>query len=222
MSLRWCGRALLRTAVACGLVLAGDGAARAQAAAPSALPRLVSAEIGAVSPNAQSGGLAAADVAVSETGSVGTVTLVQDMAPYGAELARAVPSWRFEPAQEKGKAVPSRVAVLWLARPPLTAFVAPANPRYKGTTAPDYLPWPTSIAVAPYPPGALGSGTVVLEADISDRGHVTGTHRLSATSAFDAAADEAARKWTFRPAQAHNRDVASRAVLIFSFAGTTR
>src|SRR5262249_51387951 len=123
MSLRSRGRALVRTALVSALVLAAGGRALAQTAgADSALPRLVSAESGGVSPNAQPGGLAACDVAVSETGSVGTVTLVQDMAPYGAELARAAASWRFEPAREKGQAVPSRVAVLWLVRPPATAF----------------------------------------------------------------------------------------------------
>lgn len=166
--------------------------------------------------------MAACDVAVTETGSVGSVAVVQDMAPYSDALTQALPSWRFDPAREKGRAVPAKVLVVWLARPPLTAFPAPANPRYKGTVAPEYLPWPTSIAVAPYPPGALGSGIVLLEADISSQGHVTGTHRLSSPTAFDGAADDAARKWTFRPALVHNREAASRAVLIFSFTGTTR
>jgi outer membrane biosynthesis protein TonB len=222
MSIRIGAGFLVRVGVFGGAVLAGGGAARAQTAGDSAFPRLVSAEIGGISPNAQSGGVAACDVAVTETGAVGAVSVVQDMAPYSDALTQSLPRWRFEPAREKGQAVPAKVLVLWLARPPLTAFPAPANPRYKGTVAPDYLPWPTSIAVAPYPPGALGSGIVVLEADVSNQGHVTGTHRLSSTSAFDGAADDAARKWTFRPALVRNREAASRAVLIFSFAGTTR
>ena len=214
---------LVSSGVVAAAVLAGGGAALAQTAGgDSALPRLVSAEIGGISPNAQSGGVAACDVAVTETGSVGAVAVVQDMAPYSDVLTQSLPKWRFEPAREKGHGVAAKVLVLWLARPPLTAFPAPANPRYKGTVAPDSLPWPTSIAVAPYPPGALGSGIVILEADISSQGHVTATHRHSATSAFDGAADDAARKWTFRPALVHNREAASRAVLIFSFAGTTR
>src|SRR5262245_53217522 len=138
------GRAPLAAAApARGVVGACGAEALAQpAGADSALPRLVAAAIGGVSPNAQSGGLAACDVAITESGSVGSVAIVQDMAPYSDALAKAVPSWRFEPAREKGKAVASRMLVLWLARPPLTAFAAPANPRYKGTVAPDYLPWP--------------------------------------------------------------------------------
>ena len=55
-------------------------------------------------------------------------------------------------------------------RPPGTTFAAPENPRYKSTTAPEELPWPTSVLVPPYPMNALGSGKVVLEADISDAG----------------------------------------------------
>src|SRR5262249_56968584 len=97
------------------------------------------------------------------------------MAACGDELAKAGPWGGFERARDHGQAVASHVAVLWLARPPLTAFAAPANPRYKGTVAPDYLPWPTSIAVAPYPPGPLGSGSLVLAAAIPPGGRAPGT-----------------------------------------------
>ena len=97
----------------------------------------------------------------------------------------------------------------------------PEDPRYKNTTAPAELPWPTSVAVPPYPPNALGSGKVVLEADLSDRGAVTKTRILTPPSPFDSAAADTARQWQFRPASRGNRDVASRAFLVFSFVGTT-
>src|SRR6185436_4401420 len=110
----------------------------------------------------------------------------------------------FEPAREGARSVPSRVLVLGFFRPPGINFPAPASPRYKTTAAPEEIPWPTSVAVPPYPPNALGSGMVVLEADVSDRGQVTGTRVLSAPGAFDSAAADAVQKWVFRPARYKN------------------
>jgi TonB family protein len=202
------------------LIVLAAGTAFAQS--PSSLPRLLEATLGPAPWNVQSGGIAAYDVHLDETGAVTRTDVVQDVAPYGSILGEALPSWRFEPARAEGHAVKSRVLVLGLFRPPATAFVVPPVPRYKTTVAPADIPWPTSVAVPPYPPNAMGSGKVVLEADVSDAGTVTGVRVLTPASAFDGAAGDAARQWTFRPARKGTRDVAARAVLVMSFVGTTR
>jgi TonB family protein len=205
------------------VVLAGAllAAVELGAQGQTSLPRLLAAELGPVPWNVRSGGIAAYDVRLDESGAVASAEMVQDVAPYGGMLGHALPSWRFEPARAEGRAVPSRVLVLGFFRPPELHFAAPQNPRYKDTVAPDEIPWPTSVTVAPYPPSATGSGYVLLEADVSESGTVTGTRRASPTTPFDSAAAEAARQWTFRPARRGNRDVASRAFLVFSFTGTT-
>jgi TonB family protein len=184
-------------------------------------PRLVAAELGGAPWNVNSGGIAAFDVRIDATGSVTSADVVQDVAPYGVMLREALPSWRFEPAREGGRALASRVLVLGFFRPPAITFAPPENPRYKNTTAPAELPWPTSVTAPPYPPNALGSGKVVVEADLSDRGRVTNTRVLTPPSPFDSAAADSLREWRFRPASRGNRDVASRAFLVFSFVGTT-
>jgi TonB family protein len=198
-------------------------AAAAQAAPPGAttLPRLLSAGLGAVPWSTQSGGIAAYDVRLDESGSVTGADIVQDVAPYGELLGAALPAWRFEPAREEGRPVPSRVLVLGFFRPPALIFAAPENPRYKGTVAPDAIPWPSSVGVPAYPPNAFGGGGVILEVDISEEGDVTSTRVLTPAGPFDGAAAEAARQWKFRPASRGNRDVAARAFLVFTFAGTT-
>jgi TonB family protein len=136
-------------------------------------------------------------------------------------LCDAVRAWLFDPAMAGGQAVPARVLVLGFFRPPALDFAAPDAPRYKTTSAPEELPWPTSVVVPPYPPNALGSGMVVLEADVSDRGAVTRTRILSAAGAFDGAAADTVAKWAFRPARYKGREVPSRAFLLVSFVGTT-
>jgi TonB family protein len=185
-------------------------------------PRLLSAPIPPAPLGAQSGGIAALDVTVDATGSVTAAETVQDFAPFGDLIREAVRGWRFEPAREQGRTVARHVLVLGFFRPPELAVLAPARPRYKDTTAPPELPWPTSVTVPPYPPNALGSGKVVLEVDISEEGKVTSARVLTPTSAFDGASTGAARAWTFRPASLGGRPAAARAFFIFSFVGTTR
>jgi TonB family protein len=63
----------------------------------------------------------------------------------------------------------------------------------------------------------MGSGKVILEADVSSRGAVTAVRRVSAPTAFDSAATDTARRWVFRPARREGRPVESRVVLVFSF-----
>jgi hypothetical protein len=50
---------------------------------------------------------------------------------------------------------------------------------------------------------------------------VTGARVLTSPTPFDGSSVEAARGWVFRPASRANRDVASRAILVFTFSGTT-
>src|ERR1700752_4119140 len=90
------------------LALAGVTAAEAAAS----LPRLVAADLAPAPWNVQGGGIAAFDVRIDERGAVTKAEIVQDVAPYGAMLAEALPSWRFEPAREGSRAVPTRVLVL--------------------------------------------------------------------------------------------------------------
>ncbi len=201
------------------LFLAGPMVASSEPAAT--LPSLQAAQIEPVPWNARSGGIAAFDVSLDAMGSVVRAEPVQDVAPYGAQLAAALPSWRFEPARADRVPVPTHVSVLGYFRPPATAFAVPPHPRYKDTVVPDVIPWPTAVVVPPYPPDALGSGAVFLEADVSDAGAVTNVRVLPGPTAFLGAAQDTALRWTFRPARRGGQAVASRAFLVFSFVGTT-
>jgi protein TonB len=201
------------------VVLAGLAAtAMAQATTP---PRLVSAQLGPAPWNVQSGGIAACEVTLDENGAVVGADLVQDVPPYGAQLNDAVRSWRFEPAREGDRRVGARVLVLGLFRPPTLSIPTPENPLYKTTQAPEEIPWPTYVAVPPYPANVVGSGKVIVETDVSDQGKVASARALGEASVFDSAALDAARQWTFRPASRSGRPIASRAYLVFSFVGVT-
>lgn len=204
----------LLTVVVAGLA----AAAMAQATQP---PRLVSAQLGPAPWNVESGGIAACEVTLDENGAVVAADAVQDVPPYGAQLKAAVRSWRFEPAREGDRRVGARVLVLGFFRPPTLSIQTPQTPRYKATQAPADIPWPTYVAVPPYPANVVGSGKVIVEADVSDQGQVVAVRALGAATAFDSAALDAVRQWTFRPAARSGRPIASRAFLVVSFVGVT-
>ncbi|MFI5182926.1 MAG: energy transducer TonB [Vicinamibacteria bacterium] len=204
---------------ALGLLVVLSAAAVPAAAVDPSPVRLVAVELGAPPFGTVSGGITAFDVTVDEHGAVSRADCVQDLAPYSDLMRTALPAWRFEPAHAAGAAVTARTLVLGFFRPPSLTFAAPSNPRYHSTEAPPEVPWPTSVAVPPYPPNAQGAGLVILEIDISAGGKVTGARVVTTASAFDGASTSTARAWTFRPAQRNGRPVTSRAYLVFSFPG---
>jgi len=68
-------------------------------------------------------------VTLDARGSVGSVDLVQDVAPYGGRLRGDIlSSWRFEPGREDGRPVGTQVLVLAFFRPPALAIQTPASP----------------------------------------------------------------------------------------------
>jgi TonB family protein len=192
-------------------------AAAVAAQGPSSPPRLATATVSAAPWNAAGGGIAAYDVGLDATGAVVSAEIVQDVPPFGALLGEGLRSWRFEPAREGGRASSARLLVLGLFRPPMLLFATPSNPTYRSTVAPEEIPWPTSVVVPPHPPNVMGSGKVIVEADVSSRGAVTAVRLVSAATAFDSAATDTARRWVFRPARRAGRAVESRVVLVFSF-----
>ncbi|HXY39074.1 MAG TPA: energy transducer TonB [Vicinamibacteria bacterium] len=197
----------------------------AVAASPQAAPRppsLLRARVSVPPWNVQSGGIAACEVALDDKGAVQGADIVQDVAPYGAQLRDdIVSSWSFEPARESGRGVPAHVLVLGFFRPPSLHVPAPDVPLYKKTKAPETVPWPTHVEAPPIPPNVTGSAQVILEADVSEQGRAGSPRVLSQASAFDQSALDTLRAWTFRPASRGGRPVASRVFLVFSYIGVT-
>jgi TonB family protein len=184
-------------------------------------PRVTQARVSGAPWNVMSGGIAACDVTLDASGAVVKADMVQDVAPYGAQLRDDIlSSWRFAPATEDGRPVGEHVLVLGLFRPPTLNIPAPTNPLYKTTRAPEGLPWPENVVVPPYPANAMGSGKVIMEADISSQGGVESARVLSPAGPFDSPALDTIRAWTFRPASKRNRPVGARVFLVFSFVGT--
>ena len=96
-------------------------------------------------------------------------------------------------------------------------FAAPPAPPPPPPGAPRSIPYPTEIGIPPYPPNRIGAAAVLVAVEIDDRGTVTAAAIVGGSTGFDDASLDAARRWKFRPAVHLNRDVPSRAYLLFVF-----
>ena len=174
--------------------------------------------------NVQSGGRRRLRRDGGREGSVTAVDIVQDVAPYGDALREAIRGSTLEPAREQGRVRARRVAPRRLP----AASPSSRSSRRSGHATwrpplPPIFPGRTSVTVPPYPPNALGSGKVILEADVTEEGKVTSPRGPQSRLAVRRGRHRGPpQESVFRPATRDGRPTAvSRIYLLFSFVGTT-
>jgi len=165
------------------------------------------------------------ELAIAEDGSVARVEALSPRTPFVDTLGSALQAWTFTPAEEKeaaegneeakAKPVPTRVVVAGFLRPPELLVVAPP-PTGLPATSPA-VPKPVQMVPPAYPPKALGDGVVVLEVGVDEKGAVGPVNVVQSSPAFDQAAVDAAKMWTFQPAVRNGQRIASFAYLVFGF-----
>jgi TonB family protein len=173
---------------------------------------------------AVAGGEVLLDVAVNASGRVASIDPLRTTPPFTDALVSAVRGWIFQPAEERVEGTPpstrqvaSRVLVAAVVRPPTLNTPTLGEPPRDVAQGSPAVPYPVRTIPPLYPPLARDSGTVLLELDVDDRGGVTGTAVVRSSPAFDAAAIDAARRWTFRPARVDGRTVPSLVYVVLVF-----
>ena len=164
------------------------------------------------------GGEVLLDASVDARGIVTTVTELRVTPPFADLFADAVRGWLFRPARDLGLPAPSHVLVAVLVRPPaLTVPSTLGEPaRDVAVPRPD-IPVPITMTAPAHPPHALRSGVVLIEVRVDASGRVTRANVLHSAPPYDAAAQDAAGKWTFRAARLRGTPIESVAYLVFGF-----
>lgn len=160
---------------------------------------------------------AAFDVAVGSRGSVIGVRRLYGNTPLAMALETAIAHWAFEPARTHGTRVASRVMVAALCRAPARYKVRPCGPPDATFLAPPGVPIPITVCPPAYPVRAPGAGAVVVEVEVGPLGHVRSARAVGDRTAFDGAAEQAARAWRFLPGLQQSRDGPTLAYLVFGF-----
>jgi TonB family protein len=158
------------------------------------------------------------EVVVDAMGRIGQLTSLR-VTPMPADpIAPVVAEWRFRPAVEGGRAVPSRVLVAAMFRPP-HAYDAPTlgTPPADLAAPSDEIPFPVASTPPRYPPMAVGDAVVLVEVLVGLDGRVHEARIISGVPGFNQASLDAAQGWRFRPARRNARVVESYSYLIFAF-----
>ncbi len=181
-------------------------------------------------PLAVSGGEVALELSVSATGAVTDVAVLRATPPFTEALTAAVRSWRFEPATDApappagataptaGRAVPSRVLVLGLFRPPALFPTTLGTPPEAIAAPSESVPAPRAFPPMPvFPPNGLFDGVVLAELRVGADGALGQTRILQSGAAFDRPTIEAVSALGFLPARVHERNVPAFVYVVAGF-----
>jgi hypothetical protein len=170
-------------------------------------------------------GLVSVAVNLSAGGQVQSVQVVRDIPGLTALVTNAVNSWTFTPGKLDGNAVPATISVQVVFNPgtlqnqnlqvPPGALVTPPNPT-------GYLPPEMSAAAyAPYPPGSVAIGTVVLDLVIDKYSEVKKATPIRSVASLTSVAIAAAKTWTVNPATFNEKKLDATLVVAFVFRSPT-
>ena len=158
------------------------------------------------------------EIVVDATGNVATMTPVRASPLPRDPLAPAVANWRFRPAIDRGRVVPSRVLVAAIIRPPqLDDSPTLGDPPVDLAPPSGESPFPIATASPRYPPLAIGDGVVLVEVLVDLDGRAREMRIIEGTTAFGQASLDAASQWSFRPARWNGTTVQAYAYLVFGF-----
>lgn len=218
----------LRRLTAAGLLVAGlPGAVLAQSSWKPALwrdgiPPLIPVQ-------AVSGAEVFVEATVTDAGRVGAITPLRTTPLFTQYVLDAVSDWQFLPAIQKGTAmpgearpivtgaVPSKVLIACVFRPPALAGPTLGEPPKDVLPSSADVAFPLSTVTPPYPPMAIADGVVMVQVTVGVTGKVVDAAILRSTPGFDEAALTAAREWFFRPARIHGMYEETFAYLVFAF-----
>lgn len=176
------------------------------------------------------GGQVFLELSVDESGGVAAIKPLRTTAPFTDYATTSARDWYFTAAEDDvlqrlaggGQrlvriAAPAKVLFASVFRAPvLNGFTLGEIPRDVAAPSPE-IAWPINTVLPPYPPLALESGVVLLEAYVGADGAISRIKVLRSSPAFDAAARDALRQWLFRPARRHGANVPTFVYVAFGF-----
>jgi hypothetical protein len=189
-------------------------------------PRIARSEVPAPPPpTVVGGGEVLIEATIDRSGAVTRPVLLRSTPPYAQLVLDAVVHWRFMPAtlrDPKGvvNTIEAPVLIAAVYRPP-AMFNGPTagEPPRELRAASGDVAYPSALISPAYPPNALNAiGAVVLfEVLLDEAGHIRQAVPIATDPAFEGAAWDALKQWTFRPAVVLGRPAPAAAYVLFGF-----
>lgn len=158
------------------------------------------------------------ELQVDGSGRVQSIAWLQRTPAPDDGVTPVLSQWQFQPAVLDGRAVPSRVIVSTVFRPPVlhnnpTVGNAPDMLGQGSAEVPMRLGGPNPV----FPALAVSDAVVMLEVRVAADGRVSEVHALAGPAPFARVSIDAVRQWTFRPASHAGRTIEAYAYVVFGF-----
>jgi hypothetical protein len=161
-----------------------------------------------------SGGLAVFEIRLTEQGRRVSRMQLYGEAPFSSEALTALFQWKLTlPGGRESGHINATFLFRPRGFPPMELLkegIRPASPSESG-------PVPLRIADPGYPPGASGSGFVILDLEIDAEGNVNAVREVWDDTRFTALARAAIVDWKFAPARHAGKAESGSAVVVVSF-----
>jgi len=174
--------------------------------------------------NSVASGVVVVAVDLDSAGRIKKTEVLRDIPSLTAPLLLAIEKWTFKPAVLRGKAVDSTIVVNILYNPSdyrLGGAKAPVLGKELRVLAPDAAgfvpPKIVAAAWAEYPLNSVAQGSVILDARIGPRGHVSQITPVWKNQSLTATSVNAAKAWSFHPATVDGEAIAANTVVGYVF-----
>ena len=169
------------------------------------------------------------DVSVTDDGNIEQIGTVR--APSGSTFEGAkisINSWKFQPAAQGQRAVPSRLTGIFVYRPPNFDIVPAEPPKSFVPVIPspqthnegksDYVPVGiVSFNYPQYPVNSVARGSVIVQVTVNEVGKVLHLTFLHSMAGFNDLVTDALGKWQFQAATLEDKPITATAVIAFVF-----
>jgi TonB family protein len=146
------------------------------------------------------------------------VDVLRSTPPFTDVVVSAVRTWKFSPALDGvRKPMDTRILIDAVIGAPSLNVPTVGTPPKDVSPADSRVPFPSRTSAPAYPVNVRSEGSVLVETRVDPAGRVVGVTAVRSAPPFDTAAMDAARAWTFRPAQGAAAPPSTLAYLLFVF-----
>lgn len=170
-------------------------------------------------PQALFGGEVLLDALVGTDGKLGDIKVVSGGAPFLDVALGAVRTWSFLPAQMDGRAVESRIGVVFQFPQSFLPQMVRKDHKYE-----EPLPGAANRGALPvftvepgYPPSTVADGSVILGASVDARGQLTSVSVIHGVDPLAASAKAALQRWQFAPGLLAGSKTPSQLIVVTTF-----
>lgn len=192
-------------------------------------PKVLSADDAYLAYLAPNDGFYVFDVSLTDDGKIeqiGTLRTPSGATFDGAKIS--INSWKFEPAAQGPRDLPSRLTAVFVYRPPNFDIVPAEPPKDFVPVIPprqtddhqksDYVPVGIVAFNYPeYPVNSIARGSVIVQVTVNEAGKVVHVTLLHSMAGFNHLVTDVLGKWQFRAATLEGKPITAPAVIAFVF-----